>query len=173
MVREGEVCALEAGGPAQPRFARPAAAAPERDFRRTPLPPQFLQTSQPLIEGTTPRLQVRIEAELGELAVHRTDDAQHGEAPAGQLGDPGGVLRDILYLTAREGERQHDAHPFSGSSHRGGRRYRARNRPFRLVEEEVVPQVYAVPAAVLGEHRQVHQSANSGSSPKAWRPPPN
>ena len=125
------------------------------------MPPQFLQTGQPLIEGTTPRLQVGIEAELGELAVHRADDAEHGQAAAGQRGDPGGVLRDILYLTAREGERQHDPQTASGGSHGGGRHYRARNRPSRVVVEEVVPHVYAVPAALLGEHRQLHQRGNA------------
>src|SRR5215213_10993670 len=80
-----------------------------------------------------------------------------GRALDERLARPGGVLRDILYLTASEGERQHDPHPFSCGSHRGGSRYRARNRPFRVVVKEVVPQVYAVPAAVLGEHRQLHQ----------------
>ena len=163
LVSEGNEYAVEAGGPPQSRFARPPAAAPEWDLRRTPLPPQFLQTGQPLIEGMTPRLQVGIQPELGELAVHRADDAQHGQAAAGQRGDPGGVLRDILYLTARESERQHDAHALSGGSHGGGSRYRARNRPFRVVVEEVVPQVYAVPAAVLGEHRQLHER---GDAPK-------
>ena len=120
-----------------------------------------MQTGQPLIEGTTPRLDVGIEAELGELAVHRADDAQHGQAAAGQRGDPGGVLRDILYLTAREGERQHDAHAFCGGSYGGRSRYRACDRPFRVVVEEVVPQVYAVPAAVLGEHRQLRERADA------------
>ena len=49
----------------------------------------------------------------------------------------------------------------SGGSHGGGSRYRARNRPFRVVVEEVVPQVYAVPAAVLGEHRQLHERGDA------------
>ena len=39
--------------------------------------------------------------------------------------------------------------------------YRARNRPFRVVVEEVVPQMCAVPAAVLGDYRELHERGDA------------
>jgi hypothetical protein len=33
------------------------------------------------------------------------------------------------------------------------------------VVEEVIPQVYAVPAAVLGEHRQLHERWDAAEDP--------
>ena len=38
---------------------------------------------------------------------------------------------------------------------------------FRVVVEEVVPQVHAVPAAVLGEHRQLHERGDAPEDAEA------
>src|SRR5262249_7158636 len=111
--------AVEARRPSQAGLAWPAGTAPDRDGRRVPPCPQLAQLVEAPVQRAPSGAKIRVEPELGVLAVHRSDGGQYGQPPPRQGVDRRGVPGDVLDLPSRQCHGEDDPESGGGRGDRG------------------------------------------------------
>ena len=179
--------AVPAGGPAERRLVRPAAADPDRNpgllHRAGPhghvlggqvlavhgdrfAAPQRVEQVQRLIQPGGPFLSVPGLTERGELPGVRAKPGAEHQPPAGQVVQRHRLPGHLAHPAAGQHVDQ-DAQPDPGGPRgdRGDHHDRIGDGPLRVGPQLVVPDEEAVPAVFFGRHGQLHQQHRVAERP--------